>query len=58
MDFNIDKEIYFLEETIDNIKKTGSSGSLMSLIPVSFNYIFRVFRVLLFLLRKEKEREK
>ena len=55
MDFNIDRKIENLEDAVDNIKKTGSTGSLLGMIPVAFNYLFQIC---LFLLKKERERMK
>jgi len=52
MNFDIDKEIKFLEETIK--RETRETGSLIGLTPIAFDYLFRVA---LFLLKKEKARE-
>jgi len=54
MEFDIDKNIKFIEETIKEIKETGKPDSLIGITPIAFNYLFRVT---LFLLKKEKERE-
>ena len=52
MNFDINKEIKFLEETIK--RETRETGSLIGLTPIAFDYLFRVA---LFLLKKEKARE-